>query len=212
MAEASEVRLARPGEGAAVAELVARTHRFATAIDSPLQAAVDAHGGLLRLDVADVPDGRGWCFGAYDRTDLVGVLYACTPVTFIQSFPFEHRDELVRSVIEIEILAVDEHRRQRGIATTLLRHAEDQFAELGVRYIVAKVDATATSTLRWYRHRNYMLTRDGEDLAIETSHGTAGLHAGEPTRWRLAVKAPHTTIVRRGAGLRSHLALAHEDS
>ena len=118
MAEASEVRLARPGEGAAVAELVARTHRFATAIDSPLQAAVDAHGGLLRLDVADVPDGRGWCFGAYDRTDLVGVLYACTPVTFIQSFPFEHRDELVRSVIEIEILAVDEHRRQRGIATT----------------------------------------------------------------------------------------------
>ena len=87
------------------------------------------------------------------------------------------------SVFEIEILAVNEHSRQRGIATTLVQHAEDQFAELGVRYVFTKVNATAMSTLRWYRHRNYVLIRD------RNSHGTVGLNAGELTRWRMTAKA-----------------------
>lgn len=99
---------------------------------------------------------------------------------------------LVRSVIEIEIVAVGESFRQRGIATTLLRHAEDQFAQLGLRYIVAKVDAAAMPTLRWYRHRGYTLAREGEHLAIEISDGAAGLDAGGSNRWRLAAKGPAT--------------------
>ena len=151
-----QVRLVRPGEGAAVVGLVAGAHGAAAAA---LQAEVDVHGGRLPLGVDDVPGGLGWCFGAYQSAGLVGMLYACAPVTFIRTFPPEQRDGLVRAVMEVEIIAVGEQFRQQGVATALLRHAEDQFGELGVRYLVAKVDATAMTTLRWYRHRGYTLAR-----------------------------------------------------
>lgn len=203
-----QVRLVRPGEGAAVVALVAGTHDAAAAAESPLRAALDVHGGQLPLGADDVPGGLGWCFGAYRSAGLVGMLYACAPVKFIRSFPPEQREGLVCTVMEIEIIAVDEQCRQRGVATALLRHAEAQFVELGVRYLVAKVDATAMSTLRWYRHRGYTLAREDEDLVVETPDGSAGLDAGDSARWRLAVKAPGKTITRRGAGLRSHLTLA----
>lgn len=202
------VRLVRPGEGAAIVALVAGAHGAVAAAESPLQAALDVHGGQLPLDVAEVPGGFGWCFGVYEPAGPVGMLYACTPVKFIQSSPPEQRDELVRTVMEVEIIAVDEQFRQRGVATALLRHAEDQLVKLGVRYIVAKVDATTMSTLRWYRHRGYTLAREDEDLKVETRGGSAGLNAGDSARWRLAVKAPGQSITRRGAGLRSHLTLS----
>lgn len=64
---------------------------------------------------------------------LWGVLYACAPVKFIRTFPPAQRDGLVRTVMEIEIIAVEAQFRQQGVATSLLRHAEDQFVELGVR-------------------------------------------------------------------------------
>lgn len=203
-----QVRLVRPGEGAAIVGLVARAHRSTAAAESPLQAAVDIHGGQLPLGVDDVPGALGWCFGAYQSAGLLGMLYACAPVTFIRTFPPEQRDELVRAVMEVEILAVDEQFRQQGVATALLRHAENHLGELGVRYLVAKIDAAAMSTLRWYRHRGYTLAREGEHLLVETPDGSAGLDAGDSARWRLAVKAPGKTITRRGAGLRSHLTLA----
>lgn len=204
-----QVRLVCPGEGAAVVALVAGAHGAAAAAESPLRAAVDVHGGQVPLGVAEVPGGLGWCFGAYDSAGLVGVLYACAPVQFVRTFPPKQREELVRAVMEIEIIAVDEQFRQRGVATTLLRQAEEQFVTLGVRYIVAEVGATAMSTLRWYRHRGYTLARDEEDLMIETPDGSAGLNAGDSTRWRLAVHAPGKTITRRGVGLRSRLTLAN---
>ena len=206
--EELQVRLVRPGDGAAVVALVAGAHGAAAAAESPLQAAVDVHGGQLPLRVDDVPGGLGWCFGAYQSAGLVGMLYACAPVMFIRTFPPDQRDGLVRAVMEIEIIAVDEQFRQQGVATALLRHAEDHFGELGVRYLVAKVDATAMSTLRWYRHRGYTLAREDEDLLVATPDGSAGLDAGDSARWRLAVKAPGKTIIRRGAGVRSRLILA----
>ncbi|UMP07030.1 GNAT family N-acetyltransferase [Amycolatopsis sp. EV170708-02-1] len=197
---AVHVRLIRPGEGAAAVAVAAAAGAPGTFSGSPLEAALDQFGGYVPF--ADLRGAHGWCFGAFSDDRLVGVVYACSPVNFIRSFRPEHHAHLIQTLIEIEILAVDDGSRGCGAGTALLSHAEQHFRELGLQLIVAKIDATDKQVMLWYRHRGYTLARNGESCFINTPEGPAGINAGPVDgEWRLAAKAPHASIVRRTSGL-----------
>ncbi|WP_235213318.1 N-acetyltransferase [Amycolatopsis sp. MJM2582] len=131
-------------------------------------------------------------------------MYACTPVDFVLSHHGEQRTWLARSVVEIEILAVEESFRGSGAGSALLDHAERYLAEHGVRVFAAKVDAGDMPVLRWYRHRGYRVADTGESCLIDTPAGQTSIDAGpaHDRRWRLAIKAPGHAVVRGVRGLR----------
>ncbi len=197
---AVEIRLISPGEGEAAVAVAAAADAPGNLSGSPLQLALDHFGG--EVPFPDLPGARGWCFGAFSSDHLVGMVYACSPVNFIKSFRPDHHPDLVRTLVEVEILAVVDDYRGRGAGTALLHHAGEHFRGLGVQLIVAKVDAADTQLMLWYRRRGYTLARNGESCFISTPEGPAGINAGPADGpWRLAAKAPNGSIVRRTSGL-----------
>ncbi|WP_249227841.1 GNAT family N-acetyltransferase [Kutzneria sp. CA-103260] len=133
---------------------------------------------------------------------MVGMLYACSPVTFVEANHLDHREYLAQVLIEIEILAVDAHHRGQGVGTALLRYAEQHLHRRGIRLVVAKVDAADRRVMPWYRHRGYTLARNGESCYIATPDKSVGLNAGPADGpWRLAVKAPGAAITWCAGGL-----------
>lgn len=193
------VRLVRPGEGAAVVEVAESTRAAGGwAQVSPLRQVLDRVGG--RIAIPDVPGATGWCFAAVTDGELVGMLYACTPVDAIQTCGRGHRDRLIGTVVEIEIVAVAEHTQGQGVGTALLRGAEEYLRDLGVQLITAKINASDMPVLRWWRHRSYTLARTGEPCFLD-DHGHVGLDDGHDGGWRLAVRAPERTFRRQLTGL-----------
>jgi hypothetical protein len=87
------------------------------------------------------------------------------------------------------------------VGTALLQHAEHHLADLGIRLVVAKVDAADMPLLRWYRHRGYTVARSGESCTFDTPTSVTAIDAGDDYRWRLAVKASGHSIIRRMSGL-----------
>jgi GNAT superfamily N-acetyltransferase len=195
-----DVRLVRPGEGEAVVAVAAGVDAPGIRDGDDLQDALDRFGGHLELP--DLVGGSGWCFAAFTTDGPVGMLYACSPVKFIQSFRPDHHEELAKTLTEIEIFAVDSAHRTHGIGTALITYAEQYLARRGTQLLVAKVDATDRQAMLFYRHRGYTLARNGESCYIDTPEGQAGINAGPvDNSWRLAAKSPAGTITRRGSGL-----------
>ncbi|MFK0244513.1 GNAT family N-acetyltransferase [Amycolatopsis azurea] len=196
------VRLLRAGEGAAAVAIAAEAGIPGFGDGGDLRAALDVSGG--RIELPDLPGMTGWCFGALVAGRLVGVLYACTPVDFVLSHRGEQQSWLARSVVEIEIVAVEAGSRGGGAGTALLRHAEHVLGERGVEVLVAKVDAGDMPVMRWYRHRGYRVADTGESCLLDTPAGETSIDAGPASdrRWRLAVKAPGKSVVRGLRGLR----------
>lgn len=192
-------RLLRQGEGAAALSIAAGADAPGATEGRSLQAALDRDGGHVAFP--DLPGGAGWCFGVFSGARMVGMLYACSPVSFIQSHALEQRDYLIRSLIEIEVFVMDAEWRGRGGGTALLQHAEQHFSDLGIRVVVAKVDASDMPVLRWYRHRGYTVARVGEQCNIHVPAAVTGINAGDDGQWRLAVKASGRSVVRRLSGL-----------
>jgi GNAT superfamily N-acetyltransferase len=195
-----EVRLIRPGEGTAAVAIAAAAHAPGVTTEHPLQVALDQFGG--HIGFPSPPGTGGWCFGAFTQDRLVGMLYACSPVTFIEANDVDHRPYLARVLVEIEILAVDAGHRGQGAGTALLRFAEQYLHSRGVRLVVAKADAADRRVMLWYRHRGYTLARNGESCYIATADEPIGINAGPAYGlWRLAVKALGASITRRAGGL-----------
>lgn len=194
------VRPVRAGEGAAVVE-IADSMRVAGgwADVRPLRRVLDQVGG--RIEIPDLPGARGMCLAAVVGDDeVVGMLYACTPVDALRTCAPGERDTLVRAVAEIEIVAVAAHVQGQGVGTALLRDAEQHLRSLGTQLITAKISAGDMSVLRWWRHRGWTLAGAGEACFVD-DRGRIGLDAGRDGRWRLAVHAPHRAIARRLTGL-----------
>lgn len=195
-------RLLRPGEGAR-AIAVADEAGMPGLEDrkGSLQAVLNDSGGVFSLGVPDLPNATGWCVGAYRHDELVGMLYACSPVSFLRSFAAEHRAGLTRRLVEIEMLAVQHQHRGQGVGSALLGFVDQYFARRSVEYVLVKIDATDGPVLRWYRHRGYLLARPGESCYIDTPVGTTGLNAGPSTSpWRLAIATPGRTSRRQQHG------------
>lgn len=194
------VRLIRRGEGTSAVAIAAAANAPGAFGGGPLQAALDHSGGHITFP--GLQGGGGWCFGAFTGARMIGMLYACSPVTFIQTFQPNNHARLTGSLVEIEILAVDDSHRGRGAGTALLTQAEQHFREIGIELIIAKVDAADRQVLLWYRRRGYTLARNGESCFIRTPEGPAGINAGPADgAWRLAAKATSSTITRNTTGL-----------
>lgn len=195
-------RLLHPGEGTR-AVAVAEEAGMPGLVDRkrPLQAVLDHSGGVFALGVPDLPSATGWCVGAYRHDELIGMLYACSPVSFLRSFAAEDRTGLTARLVEIEMLAVQHQHRGQGVGSALLDFVDQYFARRSVEYVLVKIDATDGPVLRWYRHRGYLLARPGESCYIDTPAGPAGLNAGPSTSpWRLAVGTPGRTGRRQHHG------------
>lgn len=188
------VRLVRPGEGAAVVS-VAEAAREAGgwAPVRSLQRVLDRVGGQIALPELD--GATGWCFAAFRGAALVGMVYACTPVRFLQQCPPAARAALTPALVEFEIVAVDEHAQGQGVGTVLLQRAEQHVRAAGVQLLTAKIRADDTRVLRWWRHRGWSLSPAGEPAFLDRA-GQLGIEAGQG--WRLAVRALDREIPRRG--------------
>lgn len=190
------VRLVRPGEGAVVIDLAesARADGGWSSVRS-LRRVLDQVGG--RISIPDLDGACGWCFAAEREGALVGMLYACTSVQFLQQCPAAARAVLTPRLAEFEIVAVSPDVRGQGVGSALLRYAEQYLRDEGVELFTAKIQAADTGVLRWWRHRSWRLVPAGEPCFVDRA-GRFGIDAGQDGRWRLAVLAPGRDLTRRG--------------
>ncbi|MCK2245279.1 MULTISPECIES: GNAT family N-acetyltransferase [unclassified Crossiella] len=190
------VRLVHQGEGAAVVALAAGAGALEVVDGGPLQEALDRFGG--RLQITEVAGGTGWCLGAEVCGRLVGLLYACSPVDFIREFPVQHHQVLTETLIEIEILAVEEAFRGTGVGTALLQYATKFFGGGGLRLALAKIDARDQAIHRFYRRAGFTVVAPGGSCVINTPDGRAGITAGPADGpWRLAITTLGNSIGRQ---------------
>ncbi|MFC8222870.1 GNAT family N-acetyltransferase [Streptomyces sp. NPDC057362] len=137
------VALAARGEGQAAAALGALALQDiplpADSPLSPLAAAIDHHGGCVPL-----PYGQGQCWVARTGEAVSGMLYATPPIRWLQQQPSPHRNSLIHSLVEIELLAVAESHRTQGVGTVLLQEAENTARANGTHLALAKIRVGAS--------------------------------------------------------------------
>ncbi|MET9116074.1 GNAT family N-acetyltransferase [Streptomyces longwoodensis] len=189
------IALAAPGDGHAAVAL------GALAVDSLLTApgavppalaeAIDAYGGQVPL-----PYGQGRCLIARIGDTVAGMVYVTPPIRWIEDHPPAQRAGLVRSLVEIELLAVAESHRGRGIATALLATAEETARDAGSHLAFAKVRIGAFGTMRWYRKRGYTIAAQAEPVVFRTRSGFESCDDGSDG-YQLAVKALQPGVVLR---------------
>ncbi|WP_158692736.1 GNAT family N-acetyltransferase [Streptomyces roseochromogenus] len=198
------VTIATQGDGQAVADLGALALSKGTTPHVPfasLAEAIDNHGGRLRL-----PYGHGHCLTARIGTNVVGMLYAVPPIRWLEAQPATQRTHLTQALIEIELLAVSEPHRNHGAGTALLRAAEQFARRAGTQLALAKIEAGAFPTMRWYRRRGYTIAAQGEPVLFRTRFGFNSCDDGSDG-YQLAVKTlqPSATVRRRAKGADSCL-------
>lgn len=162
-----EVRAAAPGDGDAVTRLgrVALGDRAVGGAQSELGAWVDEHGA-----VTHVPFGAGRVFVAVEDGRVIGMVYFVPPVQLIQAYAElgEHLQyELGVALCEVELLAVEEPHRRRGVGTALLDAVEDMLREDGCGLVWAKVRAGAFPVMKWLRRRGYIVLAQREPVVVQ---------------------------------------------
>lgn len=179
------IRLARKGEGKDVARLggLALQGRSQDSATGSLDRAIDRDGGNLK-----VPFGRAYAFVAEEDGAVVGLMYVTPPVRLVESYEERGRawqERLAWQVAEIQLLAVDETRRNQGAASRLLAVGEASLRQRGCGAVLVKVLASAPFTVRWYRRQGYtvlggdefaLLRVGGQDVPI--SNGNDGYLSG----------------------------------
>lgn len=193
------VRLVRPGDGRSVVEVAEAVRAHGGWADvRPLRRVLDRAGG--RIALPDLPGGIGVCVAALADGEVVGMLYACTPVNAVMASEPGLRDTLLRTLMEIEIVAVVPHAQGTGVGTALLRYATQYLHSAGTQVLTAKIGAADMPVLRWWRHRGWTLAGNGEACYLDR-RGGVGLDAGQDGQWRLAVHSPDRALTPRASGL-----------
>ncbi|MFG2690675.1 GNAT family N-acetyltransferase [Streptomyces sp. NPDC048405] len=205
------VALAARGEGQAAAALGALALQDsplpADGPLSPLAAAIDHHGGCVPL-----PYGQGQCWVARTGEAVSGMLYATPPIRWLQQQPSPHRNSLIHSLVEIELLAVAESHRTQGVGTVLLQEAENNARANGTHLALAKIRVGAFPIMRWYRRRGYTIAAQNEPLVFATRHGLTSCDDGSDG-YQLAAKALQPgTALRRTARAGTPLILLERDT
>ncbi|MER7179123.1 GNAT family N-acetyltransferase [Streptomyces hyaluromycini] len=118
----------------------------------------------------------------------------------------------MQSLIEIELLAVAEPHRRRGIATALLATAEESARNAGGHLAFAKVRIGAFTTMHWYRKCGYTVAAQSEPVVFRTRWGLESRDDGSDG-YQLAVKALQPGIVlRRRMERDSSMLIAEHDA
>ncbi|MFI2616655.1 GNAT family N-acetyltransferase [Streptomyces sp. NPDC018584] len=166
------IRTAAPGDGASVATLAA----LALNTDAPdpqkgLPAQIDARGGVMK-----VPHGKGTCRVAADAQGrVIGMTYTAPPLAWIEQHPVPVQATLARYFTKVELLAVHEAQRERGVGGALLKVVEDAERERGAHLVFANVDLRERRILAWYKRRGYTIAAPGEPVIVTSSHGPLSL-------------------------------------
>ncbi|MEU3550025.1 GNAT family N-acetyltransferase [Streptomyces longwoodensis] len=205
------IALAVPGDGRAAVALGALAvdglPPAPGAVPPALAQAIDAHGGQVPL-----PYGHGRCLIARIGDTVAGMVYTTPPIRWIEDHPPAQRAGLVRSLIEIELLAVAEPHRGRGIATALLATTEETARSAGSHLAFAKVRIGAFATMRWYRKRGYTIAAQQEPVVFRTRSGFESCDDGSDG-YQLAVKALQPgVILRRRLERGSSMLIAERDA
>ncbi|MGG2460503.1 GNAT family N-acetyltransferase [Streptomyces sp. RGM 3693] len=207
--DAITITLAAKGDGqtaAALGALALSDHtQSPQAPLSSLADAIDEHGGRVAL-----PYGKGHCLTARNGSTITGMLYTTPPIRWLQGQSADQRARLTQALIEIELLAVFEPYRNRGIGTALLETAEHTARNAGTHLALAKIRTGAFPTMRWYRRRGYTIAGQSEPVVFRTHQGFASCDDGSDGH-QLAVKALHSgsTVRRHTAGGATCLIVEH---
>ncbi|MEU9413611.1 GNAT family N-acetyltransferase [Streptomyces sp. NPDC048281] len=190
------IALAAPGDGPAAVALGALAVGALLAAPGAapppaLAQAIDAHGGQVPL-----PYGHGRCLVARAGDTVAGMVYTTPPIRWIRDHPPSQRAGLVQSLVEIELLAVAEPYRGRGVGSALLAAAEERARGAGSHLALAKIRIGAFATMRWYRKRGYTIAGQQEPLVFRTRAGFESCDDGSDGH-QLAVKALQPGVVLR---------------
>ncbi|MFI0265613.1 GNAT family N-acetyltransferase [Streptomyces luteogriseus] len=160
------VRLARQGEGKDVARLaeMALQGRGQGDDTGDLAEAIDAAGGKVK-----VPFGHAYAFVADEDGAVCGLLYTTPPVRLAEDceeFGAACQQRLAERVAEIELLAVEEEHRGRGMAKHLLDVGEISLRQRGCGALLVQVLADDEPVKAWYKRQGYRLLGPGEVVAL----------------------------------------------
>ncbi|MFE9291696.1 GNAT family N-acetyltransferase [Streptomyces olivaceus] len=126
--------------------------------------------------------------------------------------PSPHRNSLIHSLVEIELLAVAESHRTQGVGTVLFQEAENTARANGTHLALAKIRVGAFPIMRWYRRRGYTIAAQNEPLVFATRHGLTSCDDGSDG-YQLAAKALQPgTALRRTARAGTPLILLERDT
>jgi GNAT superfamily N-acetyltransferase len=103
-------------------------------------------------------------------TSVSGLVYACPPQRLIAEYANlgpTGQQALARRIAEIELLAVDETARGRGVGAALLSAIERDLVLGGCRLVIAKVRAGALDLMHWYHRRGYVIADQGETVLLK---------------------------------------------
>ncbi|WP_431929902.1 GNAT family N-acetyltransferase [Nonomuraea jabiensis] len=175
------IRLARPGQGSAVEALVAVAlgGDGEVALAGAFAAAIEAGGGRIRL-----PYGEGLVLVACPADDsgqVLGMLYVCPPIRLIDDcadLGRQVQQRLTEAVAEVELLAVAERARRRGIGGMLLDAARDTLRGRSCKLLYVKVRHDDKPVLGWYRRRGYQLLPQGQPIVIRVAGRPVGFADG----------------------------------
>jgi ribosomal protein S18 acetylase RimI-like enzyme len=182
-----KIRLARQGEGkevARLAEMALQGHTQGSEVGD-LAEAIDADGGTIK-----VPFGRAYVFVVEEDGAACGMMYVTPPVRLTESYAErgpEWQKRFAERVAEVQLMAVSEELRGRGLAWSLAATAEEALRRRGVRALVLKVLADDEPVQRWYGRQGYKILGPGEYALLRVGGMDVPI-ASEGSIYRVGVK------------------------
>lgn len=152
------VRLAGPQDAQVVthlADLVVEDQPAHSAGSGDLRAALRRHGGKF-----SVPYGVGRLLVAEMDGSVIGMIYGCPPVSWIQAhneIGSGQRKLLGKAVAQIELLAVLPRAQGHGAGSLLIQEWEQEVRQDGAELSIVQVRQGEYGVMRWYRRRGYRI-------------------------------------------------------
>ncbi|MFE6739840.1 GNAT family N-acetyltransferase [Streptomyces tubercidicus] len=186
MGRVMRIRLARKGDGAAIARLaeLAIGDYQGGADPEGLGRVIDREGGR-----PVVPFGQALAFVAVEGEEVVGLAYVAPPVQLLKDFAEQlseaTQSAIARKLCALELLAVDASVQGRGIGTTLLTEVEEVLRSRASWGVIAKVTG-GDRVSQWYTARGYYVGDTGMPFVLKNR--VPLICSGEPGV-RIAVKS-----------------------
>ncbi|MEQ6028097.1 GNAT family N-acetyltransferase [Streptomyces salinarius] len=180
---------------------------------TPLSTIVERHGG----EIAAKPFGRARAVVCElePGASICGLVFVVPPGRLI----LEHAAQgvsaqrtLAAALAEIDLLAVDDGVRGRGIGSALLEEAERWLEGQGCRVLIAKIARGDYRAMRWYRQRGYLVAAQGEPLWVTFPHLDLRCDDGNDG-YHLAVKGLGRVSLRRARmGAQTYLTVENRNA
>jgi ribosomal protein S18 acetylase RimI-like enzyme len=183
-----KIRLARRGDGAAVAALASHALGPASlgSAEQDLAATIDRRGGRI-----PVPYGYARILVAEDDTGLVGAFNLTPAIRLAEESPElgddgQHR--LANRIGELDFLAVAPGARGQGVGYQLWQAAQALLLGNGGLQLLVQIHQDNTTALTWFSRQGVALPKSGSFTILKFEGHRLALDAVSPDGYRQGIK------------------------